>query len=145
MFPSAQKKNKSSTIPFSAQTEGKTLRAPIIRAARCRVRPYTKVSCKPGGVPDPAPQNTAWRQKCPKTEFSAGKRRESTRAWGTFLTRCRRRWAWPGWLPSKLKNLVPGFCNHLSLTFPRRATTRTASCSEKRRGLFLCSAPDFET
>lgn len=40
-----EKKNKSSTIPYSAQTEGKTLRAPIIRAAHHRVRPYAKVSC----------------------------------------------------------------------------------------------------
>jgi len=38
-----KKKKKSSTIPFSAQTEGKTLTAPTIRAAHCRVRPYTKV------------------------------------------------------------------------------------------------------
>lgn len=50
--------------------------------------------------------NIIWKQKCPKTEFSAEKRGPSTSAWGTFIAPHRGRLTWPEWLPSKLKSLA---------------------------------------
>lgn len=47
-----------------------------------------------------------------------------------------------------LKTQKPGttaFCNHLSLAFPERVTTKTAACTAERTGLFLCSARAFQT
>lgn len=95
-----KKESKSSTTLFSAQTKGKTLGAPLICAAHCNKTQGAVLTLTQ------QTENIIWRQKCPKNEFSAEKRRPSTRAWGTSLTACRGRWAWPQFLPSELKSLA---------------------------------------
>lgn len=86
MFPSTQEKKKISLQLSCSQLKPKgrapSLGAPIISAACCNK------TLGQGAVLTHTQQtdNIIWRQKCPKTEFSAEKRGSSTWAWGTFLT-----------------------------------------------------------